>query len=245
VKRRRFLGAGALALLPWRARAQSAMAAMQFSVLRPGMALPPEYRAYAFGGQRKRTRFDLVDDEGVTVLHARAQASASGIARALRVDPAALPLLSWRWKALRLPAGGDLRTKSGDDYAARLYVSFDLPLDALSFEERLGVRLARLVYGPDVPAVALCYVWANRAPVGTVAPNAYTGRVRMVVVESGAANLGRWRAYRRDVAADYRSAFGAAAPAVSGVVVSTDSDNTGDTAEARYGDVAFTARPTS
>lgn len=245
MKRRRFLAAGALALLPWAARAQAGVPVMRFSALRAGAALPPEYRAYAFGGQRKPTDYALVEDEGVTVLRARAEASASGILRALRVDTASLPLLAWRWKALRLPANGDLRTKSGDDFAARLYVTFDLPLAALSFEDRLGVRVARLLYGPDTPAAALCYVWATRASVGTMAPNAYTRRVRMVVVESGAANLGRWRAHERDVAADYRAAFGGEPPPVSGVVVSTDSDNTGESAEALYGDVAFTARRTS
>lgn len=245
MKRRHFLAAGALALLPWPARAQQSAPAMRFSALAPGAALPPEYRVFSFGGQKKRTDYALVEDEGVTVLSARAEASASGIVRHLSVDPAALPFLSWRWKALRLPAKGDLRTKAGDDFAARLFVTFDLPLAALSFEDRLGVRLVRLLYGAETPAAALCYVWASRAPVGTVAPSAYTGRVRLVVVESGAANLGRWRAYQRDVAADYRRAFGAAPPPVSGVVVSTDSDNTGESAQALYGDVAFTARPTS
>jgi Protein of unknown function (DUF3047) len=245
VKRRHFLAGGALALLPWPARAQASTSALRFSALAPGAALPSGYRPYGFGGQRKPTAYALVEDEGVTVLRARAEASASGILRALRVDTAALPMLAWRWKALRLPANGDLRTKSGDDFAARLYVTFDLPLAALSFGDRLGVRVARLVYGPDTPAAALCYVWATRASVGTVAPNAYTSRVRMVVVESGAANLGRWRAYERDVAADYRAAFGGEPPPVSGVVVSTDSDNTGGTAEALYGDVGFTARRTS
>jgi len=65
------------------------------------------------------------------------------------------------------------------------------------------------------------------------------------VVESGAARLGRWSDYERDVAADYRRAFGAEPPAVSGVVVSTDTDNTGERAEAYYGDIEFRARPTS
>jgi hypothetical protein len=64
----------------------------------------------------------------------------------------------------------------------------------------------------------------------------------MVVVDSGAADLGRWVAHERDVAADYRRAFGEAPPAVKGVVVSTDTDNTGEAAEAYYGDVVFRSR---
>lgn len=245
MKRRRFLAAAALGLLPGALRAAEPVHAMRFSALAPGAPLPPEYRAYAFEGQEKHTRYELVADEGGTVLRARADASAAGIIRDLKVDLATHPELAWRWKATRLPAKGDLRSKAGDDYAARLYVTFDLRLAALPFGERFGVTVARIIYGGDVPSAALCYVWATRASVGTVAPNAYTGRVQMIVVESGAAHLGAWRAYERDVAADYRRAFGAEPPAVSGVVLSTDTDNTGERAEAYYGDVAFRARPSA
>ncbi|MGH8709616.1 MAG: DUF3047 domain-containing protein [Burkholderiales bacterium] len=245
MKRRRFLAAAALGLLPAALRAAEPVQAMRFSALAPGGPLPPEFRAYAFAGQERRTQYELVEDAGRTVLRARADASTAGIIRDLKVDPASHPMLAWRWKATRLPEKADLRTRAGDDYAARLYVTFDLRLAELPFGERFGVTLARILYGDDVPSAALCYVWASHAAVGTIAPNAYTGRVQMIVVESGAAHLGAWRAYERDVAADYRRAFGAAPPAVSGVVVSTDTDNTGERAEAYYGDVAFRARPTS
>jgi Protein of unknown function (DUF3047) len=244
VNRRQFLGAAVLGFAPT-ARALEPVNAMRFSALAPGAPLPPEYRAYAFAGQERHTQYELVEDEGRTVLRARADASTAGIIRDLRVDPSALPLLTWAWKATRLPEKGDLRTKAGDDFAARLYVTFDLPLAKLPFGERFGVRVARAIYGRDVPSAALCYVWATRAAVGTIAPNAYTGRVQMIVVESGPAQLGRWRACERDVAADYRRAFGSAPPAVNGVVVSTDTDNTGERAETYYGDIAFKARPTS
>ncbi len=248
MKRRRFIAAAALGLvpgMPGMLRAAEPVHAMRFSALAPGAALPPEFRPYAFAGQERRTQYDLMADAGLTVLRARAEASTAGIIRDLKVDPATHPLLAWRWKATRIPEKADLRTKAGDDYAARLYVTFDLRLATLPFGERFGVTLARIIYGEDVPSAALCYVWASNAAVGTIAPNAYTGRVQMIVVESGTAHLGAWREYQRDIVADYRRAFGAAPPAVSGVVVSTDTDNTAGRAEAYYGDIEFRARPTS
>jgi len=63
--------------------------------------------------------------------------------------------------------------------------------------------------------------------------------VRVIVAESGGANLGKWVTVRRDVAADFRAAFGEEPPAVSGVVLATDTDNTGESATAYYGDVRF------
>jgi hypothetical protein len=242
VNRRRFLAAGALALMPRVGLPADGIEALPISSLAPGAPLPEDYRWFGFEGV-PRTEFAPVAEDGRTVLHARARASMGAVVRSVRVEPARRPLLAWRWKALRRPERSDLATREGDDFAARLYVAFDLRLGALPLGTRIGVWLARLAYGDDVPAAALCYVWAARARVGTIAPSAFTGRVQMVVVESGAGELGRWREYRRDPWADYERAFGAAPPAVAGVAVSCDADNTGSSAESMFGDVRFTARP--
>jgi len=244
VSRRGLLAAGAAALLPGRMRAADEGQGMRFSALAAGAPLPAEYREFGFDGV-PRTQYATVVDEGRVVLRAQAEASMSAVIRTVRIASASRPALEWRWKVRQLPERADLATRQGDDFAARLYVGFDLDLGALPLGTRVGVWLARLAYGDDVPAAALCYVWANRARVGTFAPSAFTERVRMVVVESGTASLGEWRAYRRDVVADYERAFGSPAPAINGVAVSSDADNTGSRAEAYFGDVSFRARPTS
>jgi hypothetical protein len=64
----------------------------------------------------------------------------------------------------------------------------------------------------------------------------------MIVVDSGARNLGRWMRYERNVPDDFRKAFGGEAPTIRGTIVSTDTDNTGETAETYFGDVEFRAR---
>ncbi|MGE0876200.1 MAG: DUF3047 domain-containing protein [Burkholderiales bacterium] len=243
--RRRFLAAAAAAMLHPRAALAQVLApvhAMRFSALQAGAPLPAELKPYAFENQPRHTQYALVADAGRTVLHARAEASTSGLTRELRVDPAAHPLLAWSWKAMRLVDKGDLATKDGDDFAVRLYVTFDLDTSLLSAADRMKVGLARMIYGDRVPVAALCYVWDARAPVGTFAPNAYTDRVRMVVVDSGPEKLGAWVSHQRDVAADFRRAFSLEPPAVNAVIIASDTDNTGESAEAYYGDVSFRPR---
>lgn len=176
------------------------------------------------------------------MLRARASASMSGIARAVRADPATHPVLAWRWKVSGLVAKGELATRAGDDFAVRLYVAFDLDPDQLSLADRMKISLARMAYGPSVPVAVLCYVWDRSAPLDTLAPNAYTDRVRMIVAESGPARVGRWVEHERDVAADFRRAFGLPAPTVNGLILATDTDNTGETVEAWYGDAVFRPR---
>lgn len=240
-RRQVLVGAAALALAP-RTAAQSVVPVMRFSALAPGAALPDELRAQTFADRPRHTEYALVEDDGRTVLRARSQAATSGVVRELRVDPRRHPVLAWRWKTRRLLDKSDLATKSGDDFPARLYVSFDLDAQRLTAPERLQIGLARFLYGERVPVAVLCYVWDSRAPRETIAPNAYTDRVRMVVAESGGERLGRWVAHERNVAADFRRAFGLEPPLIDAVGVSVDTDNTGETAETWFGDVEFRER---
>jgi hypothetical protein len=241
IGRRGFLALAGALFLPRAGRAAEAIEAMRFSALRPGDALPGWLKPFAFEGRPRLTEYSLVEDGGRTVLRARADASTSSLIRELRVDPRSHPLLAWRWRVTKLLARSDIGTKEGDDFPARIYVTFDLDIATLPLGERVKLRLARAIWGAQVPLAALCYVWDARAPQDTIVPNAYTDRVQMVVVDSGPARLGRWVERARDVAADYRRAFGGEAPPVNGVVVSVDTDNTGETAQTYFGDIEFRA----
>lgn len=212
-----------------------------FSSARPGDTLPTGWQTQPMPNVTRQTRFDLITDDGVTVLRARADRAAASLRYPLDIDPSATPHLSWRWKTDHVLDKADLTTKSGDDYAARVYVFFDRTPAQMSFGERLAYRLGRARYGGQLPAAALCYVWDNRQPVGTVRDNAYTGFVKMLVATSGTAHAGQWVTMQRDIPADYRRAFGTAPPRITGVAVSVDTDNTGESTTSYFGDVHFAA----
>lgn len=212
-----------------------------FSAGRAGAA-PAGWQPYSVRADVPRTRFELAEVDGRLALRARAAASASALVHRLDADPARTPRLVWQWRVDSLVEGADLTRKSGDDFPARLYVLFDRDRAALSFGERTWRALAKLVYGEEPPLAALCYVWDNRHPVGSSVWSAYTERVRVIVVESGAERLGQWVAEERDLAEDYRRAFGAEPPRIVGVVVAADTDNTGATTQAFFGDIQLGAR---
>lgn len=209
----------------------------RFSSAAPGAALPAGWVHETLPKVERANRHALVADDGVTVLQVQSRASASSLVAVLPGTPPVLATLAWRWKVSRALSGSDLRHKAGDDYAARLYVLFDLPLAALSFGDRLRIQAARSLSGRDIPTAALCYVWGQAQPPGTIAPNPYTDRVRMVVVDSGPAFAGQWRSVQRDLARDWQQAFGGPMPGVRAVAVAADTDNTGEQVEAWFGDV--------
>lgn len=210
-----------------------------FSQSRPGGPFPPGWVPTIIAKVPRTTEFSMVEDEGRTVLRATSDAAASSLSFKLRVDPNKTPKLSWRWKVSRVIEKSDLASKDGDDYAARVYVFFDYDIGRLSFLDRAAFGLARTLYGSDLPAATLCYVWDNRYPVGTSMPSAYTSHVRMVVVESGPDQVGHWVEESRNVADDFRSAFGDMAPPISGISIAADTDNTGENVVTHFGDLVF------
>lgn len=210
----------------------------RFSQMSPG-ARVTDWEPMTFEKIASHTRYALVSDNGRTVLQAVSQASASGLVRTMGIDPNEFPVLTWDWKISNTIVNGDVTRKSGDDYAARIYITFSEDPERLSFFQRAGRSAIQLLYGKTPPSAALAYVWGNRAPVGTVHPNPYTDRVQMIVVESGPARANQWRSARRDIVDDFRRAFGNDPPPITGIAVMTDTDNTGEAATAWFGDIVF------
>jgi Protein of unknown function (DUF3047) len=151
-------------------------------------------------------------------------------------------VLRWSWRLDQPNAAADLRIKAGDDNPVKVCLSFDMPLEHVPFFDRQLLRLARAKTGEPLPAATLCYVWDAREPVGSLLPNIYTGRVRLIVLRSGSDPLGTWFNEKRDVASDFRRAFGeesAEVPPISAVIVAGDADNTRASSLAFVADLRF------
>jgi hypothetical protein len=206
--------------------------------------LPAKWKPLTFPTIRNHTSYALVSDGGLVVVRAEAKASASGLATDVRIDPREYPIIRWRWKIANLLERADLTRKDGDDYPARLYINFRGKRDESSFLDNVEIAVYRKIYGQDPPTAAINYIWDSKAPAGTIAPNAYTARVRMIVVRSGADAIGRWVDEERNLLDDYRAAFGEDPPPIVSVAIMTDTDNTGESAIAWYGDITFRKKET-
>lgn len=237
------VGTIAAALLVATMSASRAGEIVPFSTGAVGAVPASPWRAAKLPKVERETRYRLVEDRGGVVLEADANASMSGLAHPLATDPRSTPILEWRWKVSGVPEQANFGTKQGDDFAARVYVLFDYDTAKLPLLARLKLKLARALYGEAVPAAGLCYVWDAKVAVGTTAWSPYTDRLRVIVVDSGAVDAGRWKTVRRNVVEDYRAAFGEEPPALSGVAIATDTDNTGSRLTAWYGDLKLLGTP--
>jgi hypothetical protein len=210
-----------------------------FSGNPPGADAPRHWGPLVITRAKAATQYRLTycDEAQKVVLHARAERSATGLKQPLDVDPAAWPRVAWRWRVTDLIAGADNLDRHAEDSPVRLLLFFDGDKRRLPARDQIGLEMAQMVSGQDVPYATLVYLWENRQPVGTVIDSAHTGRIKMVVAGSGRDRLGQWKHFERDYVADFARAFGEQPGRLVGIGIMTDTDNTGGKIEAFYGDI--------
>jgi len=212
---------------------------LPFSSGKPGTGLPRGWEPVKLSDRKQPTAYTLVQDGEGVVLHAHAVAAASGLAHFARFDIHSAPIVEWRWKVSALVEGADNRIGAKEDSPARLLFAFDGDKSRLPLLERSVFYLTEKLSGRELPYALLQYIWARELPVGTILEHPYTRRVRLLVVASGPGGAGRWHSMTRNVLEDFRRAFHEEPGLLTGVGVLTDTDNTGGTVEAWYGDIQF------
>jgi hypothetical protein len=211
----------------------------KFSTEALGNTLPGGWKPLTFKKIERHTTYTLIQDDHTVVIKAVAEASASGLVREIKINPKEYPIVEWQWKVTNILKKGDVYKKEGDDYPARIYITFEYDASKLGFFERAKYEAIRLLYGQYPPTAAINYIWESKAPIGTMVPNPYTDRAMMFVVESGEEKLNQWVSEKSNFYEDYKKAFGQEPPLISGAAIMTDTDNTGESATAYYGDILF------
>jgi len=213
--------------------------AAAFSGMHLSDITPPGWRSLDFDSIENKTAYFLTRIMDKTVVQAVSHTSASAYFKKINIPPKKYPLLKWHWKVENILSKGNVMTKEGDDYPARIYISFEYDPERLSGMDRLKYKLYNLVHDEPPPLAVINYVWGNHAPIGTIVPNAYSNRVKMIVVQSGEEHTKKWLQEEHNIYEDYKKAFGEEPGNISGIAIMTDTDNTGESATAYYGDIVF------
>lgn len=180
------------------------------------------WESRSFSGE---TRYLPTPEDGDTILAATAAGTASAFYRQGKIDLQQTPCLHWRWRiAATGPDTLAEQTKTGDDYAARVYVV-----------RSGGLRFWR--------AKTINYVWSANQPVNTRWSNAYAGdNAQMWAVDSGNTLANQWQWHSRDVQQDWQQAFGESISELDGIAIMTDGDDSGSQLNAAYATLRFTSR---
>ena len=209
----------------------------KFSAQTARNGMPYGWNFYRIAPYKKNTVYRLENYQGRTVLSANSKTSASGLAVKLRPRQANNLWLQWEWKALSAIPEADNAERYHDDAPLRILVAFDGNKSKLPLKEKMNFEMSNLISGQEMPYATLMYIWSGKSAVDTIINNAYTSRVKMIVVDSGWDNLGTWHKHQRDLASDYKRAYGEAPGEVIGIALLTDTDNTKSETRAIYGDI--------
>ncbi|MFZ2313913.1 MAG: DUF3047 domain-containing protein [Methylobacter sp.] len=167
------------------------------------------------------TRYQLQTLDGIVVLKADSQAAGSGLFKEQRIDLEKTPFLNWSWRIANRLNGLNEQSKSGDDYAARIYV---VVKGGLAFWQTKAIN----------------YVWASNTAKDTIWPNAFAGdHAMMQALRGQEAPLNVWHSEKRNVKADLQKLFGEDLHYIDAVALMTDTDNSGGKVSAFYGDIWF------
>jgi|PlaIllAssembly_1097288.scaffolds.fasta_scaffold417523_1 hypothetical protein len=149
---------------------------------------------------------------------------AFGIKKEFSFDIRKYPYLTWRWKATRLPKGGDIRKRETDDQAGQIYVLFP------RFPAMINTR-------------SMGYIWDALTPVGTAGTSTAYSKMKYVVLQSGPDKLGQWAWETRNVFEDYKKYFQEDPPQAGGLLLYINTQHTQSSAEIYYGGIFFSTRP--
>lgn len=195
------------------------------------------WRHQPLSSLKRDTVYKVAQDGGRAVLQASADKSASMYVSRLAAPMAVPSSLGWSWKTDALVPGADNRDKKREDAPVRVIVAFGGDPATLPEAERKRMKRAETLSGTQPPFATLMYIWSEQVPVDTVIPSAHTSQVKMLVASSGAGGLGPWQTIKRNLAADYRRAWGREPGPLLGLAVMTDTDNTGTQATGWYTDI--------
>lgn len=208
-----------------------------FSSSDDASSLPAGWQPWTVNRNKIPTRYALTEVDQRLVLHAQADASASGLYVPLVQRDAGT--LRWMWKTQDVIRVADNAVSHREDAPLRIFVAFDGDRGTLPLRDQLMYEMARITTGREMPYATLMYIWGGKRPVGSVLNNPHTDRVRMIIVDSGTRHTNEWRCHERDLRADYRAAFGTDPGKILAVGIMTDTDNTKSRAEAWYGDISL------
>lgn len=169
------------------------------------------------------TQYKLVNSDNRTVLQADSEQTASAYYFSKKIDLSKTPVLNWSWRKQGTLNPGDETVKAGDDFVARVYVIKSGGLFVWNTR-------------------AINYVWSYQHDKAATWDNPFAGKnARMVAQRSAQDEESVWFTESRNIIQDFAELYDKEIDHIDGVAIMTDSDNSGLSASAQYGDIYFTS----
>lgn len=180
----KFLSIVVLSLLTILVASDAAALLDDFSSSKVG-SFPKWWKTWPFQRGKAEEVYKVAEDDGVRYIKAYDDHDASQqMFLNFNWPIEKRPMLSWKWRATKLPEGGNESNDDTNDSACGLYV----------------------VVG-KYSGHAIKYAWSTTLPAGQVVTRR-DGRLKIKVLDSGPTEVGNWVSHKVDVPKDYKELFG-------------------------------------
>lgn len=132
------------------------------------------------------------------------------------------PWIRWQWRVLQTPSGADEQSRSGDDFALRIY----------AIDEHKVLRWRTR---------ALNYVWARSADIHDHWPNPFAQQAQMIALQSGVTEPHTWQVEVRNLQEDFIEFHGRNLNELTALAIMTDCDNTQSSAHGQILEISLHA----
>ncbi|HHT9124426.1 MAG TPA: DUF3047 domain-containing protein [Candidatus Brocadiia bacterium] len=167
----------------------------------------------------------VVELEGKRVLYVNANDNGTILFKPVHADPKEFQFLSWKWKVSNILPSSREKEEGKDDYPAIVCVVY-------------GKTFLSIPYSYKI----LIYAYGNNLPVGERFESPCESRARIIIVQSGEKDTGKWLTYKVNHYKDYIKEFGQEPPEIIYVGVQTNADRTHGNVEAWYSDIILSLR---
>jgi len=168
--------------------------------------------------------YNIVKEGANGYLSARNDKTDNFIIKKIKVDIVKYPYLNWRWRAIKLPPGGDESRKPTCDVVA----SVNVILQASKWRPK-----------------TIKYSWSTTLAKGTFTESPYAiwpSRADIIVLQSGPSLKGKWVTEKRNVLKDYKKLYeedDVDSFVIDAIVIMSDGDNTLSQVAADYDEIYF------
>jgi hypothetical protein len=156
------------------------------------------------------------------VIRAESLGSRASLFRKVQEKEKAFPVLAWSWKISNVVRSAIETRNDRFDAAARVMVIFGKG----GF---FGVN-----EGMEPMGLKIEYIWATRLPRGHVFDHPGEKDCKIFVLESGEKKAGEWVSEERNLAGDFKTAFGTDPPDRLAIGLQTDTDQSNERVIAFY-----------
>jgi hypothetical protein len=183
------------------------------------------------GYTTNRVSTKWVINEGKHAVELQSDSSLTFLQKNVSIDIKNYPIVTWSWKVENILESNNERTKKGDDHPIRIFFVFEPDVS----QQTLGFRIKRFlfldaIHGHPMGGRFTEYLWSSHLPVGDIINDPSKPKQKLMVIEGGNENVGKWLTYKRNLYEDFKNLYNEEPRKLIFIGILNDTDQTGQKA---------------